>query len=213
MPELSKESVALLAYLLPGFLAAWIFYGLTSHVKPTQFERTVQALIFTFLIQAFIPIVGWVLKAAGQRVALRPWDQTAEMLSSVVLAGVFGTLLAYCTNTDTVHRWLRRWGFTTRTSHPSEWFALFAQKVQYVILHLKDGRRLYGWPKEWPNEPGKGHFYVMLPSWIREDGSQLDLTQLDGLLIEANDVRWVEFLQKSEGVEDEKGHKSASTSS
>lgn len=57
MPEeMSKEVVLVLVYLLPGFLAAWVFYGLTSHPKPSQFERVVQAVIFTFVIQTLIPL-------------------------------------------------------------------------------------------------------------------------------------------------------------
>jgi hypothetical protein len=66
-----------------------------------------------------------------------------------------------------------------------------------VILHLGDGRRLYGWPKEWPVEPNRGQFYIMLPSWIQADGSQIDLPQLDGILIGAKDVQWVEFLAET----------------
>ena len=118
------------------------------------------------------------------------------------LAMLLGTILAYFTNNDSIHKLLRKKGFTTRTSHPSEWFYVFSKKVTFTILHLKDGRRLYGWPKEWPIEPGKGQFYMMLPSWILDDGKQLDLPQLDGILIDAKDVRWVEFIRE-EGQKNE----------
>ena len=50
MDSLTNDIVVILQYLLPGFLAAWIFYGFTSHPKPSQFERVVQALIFTLII-------------------------------------------------------------------------------------------------------------------------------------------------------------------
>jgi uncharacterized membrane protein len=193
--ELTKNFIILVTYLLPGFLAAWVFYGLTSHAKPSQFERVVQALIFTFIIQTLIPSCRWVLEQIGHLVAFRPWDSAAEGLTSLSLAIIFGAILAYFTNTDTVHKWLRKMGFTTRTSHPSEWYCVLSEKVTFVILHLQDGRRLYGWPKEWPVEPGKGQFYIMLPSWIKSDGTQIDLPQLDGVLVSAKDVRWVEFME------------------
>jgi uncharacterized membrane protein len=196
--DLAQDLVLLLTYLLPGFLAAWIFYGLTSHPKPSQFERVVQALIFTFIIQIFVAPCRWLLEGLGQLLPLRPWDSVAEGLTSLTLALVFGTILAYCANTDSVHKWLRERGFTTRTSHPSEWYYVLSKKVTFVILHLRDGRRLYGWPKEWPVEASRGQFYIMLPSWIREDGEQVDLSQLDGILISARDVRWVEFLNTPE---------------
>lgn len=198
--ELAKDVVVLLTFLLPGFLAAWIFYGFTSHPKPSQFERVVQALIYTFLIQALVPVVRWTLEWLGEKTfVLRLWDQSSEALSSFVLAVLIGAVLVYFTNKDSVHKWLRDKGFTSRTSHPSEWFYVFSQKVTFVILHLNDGRRLYGWPKEWPVECGKGQFYIQLPSWIQTDGTQLDLTQLDGVLINATDVKWVEFISDDQG--------------
>ncbi len=62
----SKELVGIISYLLPGFLAAWIFYGLTAHPKPQPFERVVQALIFT---------ATWLSYAAGVETSyFRHWD-------------------------------------------------------------------------------------------------------------------------------------------
>jgi len=145
MPDsLARDVVLLLTYLLPGFLAAWVFYGLTSHPKPSQFERVVQALIFTFIIQTLIPPSRWLLEQAGQVIAIRPWDRIAEGLCSLMLAIAFGTILAYCTNTDAIHKLFRKIGFSTRTSHPSEWYYALSTKITFVVLHLIDGRRLYG---------------------------------------------------------------------
>jgi hypothetical protein len=200
--ELQSDAIGLLTYLLPGFTAAWLFYGLTSHPKPSQFERVVQALVFTFVIQALVPLVKWGLLAVGSHVALRPWDASAELLSSLLLAIAFGLVIAHCTNRDSFYKWLRAKGFTSRTAHPSEWFCVFDSKVTYVILHLKDGRRLYGWPKEWPIDPSRGQFYIQIPSWISESGEPLDLPQLDGILVHATDVQWVEFLSTAGDVSD-----------
>lgn len=194
MAEVSRDAVVVLQYLLPGFLAAWIFYGLTSHTKPPQFERVVQALILTFLIHALLPIARWGLELVGAAIPIRPWDTIAEGFTLLVLAVLTGVVLAYCTNKDSVHKWLRQRGFTTRTSHPSEWVGVFSNKVTFVVLHMTDERRLYGWPKEWPIEPDKGHFFMMEPSWIKEDGSLLDVTGVEGLLVSAKDVKWVEFV-------------------
>lgn len=197
--QLSSEAVAFLTYLLPGFVAAWLFYGLTSHPKPPQFERVIQALIFTFVIQAMLPAVKAPLHYAGRWVSIRPWDHSAELQASLFLAVFFGALLAFFTNKDSFHRWLRSKGFTSRTSHPSEWFCVFSDKVTYVILHMKDGRRLYGWPKEWPIDPRHGQLYIQTPSWIDNDERVIDLPQLDGILVHIKDVQWVEFLNRHEG--------------
>jgi hypothetical protein len=198
MTQLPSDAIELLAFLLPGFAAAWIFYGLTSHPKPSQFERVVQALIFTFVIQAFLPLLRVLFLKLGEAVTLGHWGKESELFGSLFLALVLGGLVAYCTNNDSFHRKLRSLGFTSRTSHPSEWFCAFTENITYVILHLKDGRRLYGWPKEWPIDPDKGQFYIQVPSWIDAEANTIDLPQLDGILVHVKDVDWVEFIRQEE---------------
>jgi predicted membrane protein len=197
MPELAKDSVALFSYLLPGFLSAWVLYGLTSDPKPSQFERVIQALIFSFAVYALHPFVEAALLGLGSHLgAVRVWDDAASNGAKAAIAVTLGLLLAWYTNTDVIHKWFRRRGFTTRTSYPSEWFGVFSNVVTYVVLQLNDGRRIYGWPKEWPNEPDKGHFYMMQACWIAEDGAQTELSDVHGVLIASKDVKWVEFVGK-----------------
>jgi hypothetical protein len=195
--ELGKEFLQLLAYLLPGFIAAWIYYGLTSHPKPSQFERVVQALIFTIIIQTFVPLCEFLFISLGKLVSIGTWNEGSKNLTSLGLALIIGLILAKFTNNDLIHEWFRKFGFTSRTSHPSEWFYVFSKKVTFVILHFEDGRRLYGWPKEWPIECDKGQFYIQLPCWL-DEGKQIDLPELDGILVKAKDVKWVEFLNKEQ---------------
>jgi len=197
MPELSKETAALLYFLLPGLLAAWVFYGLTSHAKPSQFERVIQALIFTFLVQAILPVFRWLLEAIGIHFALRPWDSNSETLASAFLALLLGASLAYLTNKDSFHKWIREKGFTTRASHPSEWHGVLSERQNHVVLHLADERRLSGYPKVWPSEPEKGHFFIVQPAWLSETGEQHLLRGIEGLLVNTKDVKWVEFIDQA----------------
>jgi len=201
--DISTDAISLLKYLLPGFTTAWIFYGLTSHPKPPQFERLIQALIFTFAIQALLPLFKWSMLCVGKMFSLGPWSDEGELLASLVIAVGLGIVVAFFTNKDSFHKWLRRRGFTSRTSHPSEWFCVFTDQVKHVILNLKDGRRLYGWPKEWPVDPDKGQFYIQIPSWIGEDGKTIDLPQLDGILVPVKDVEWVEFVNETRSESDD----------
>ena len=67
METFAKDFVTLLQYLLPGFVAAWVFYGFTSFPKPSQFERVVQALIFTIFIQAFVFITKKIFLLLGTK--------------------------------------------------------------------------------------------------------------------------------------------------
>lgn len=51
MNWVSSEAIAILSFLLPGFVSVAIFHLFTSHPKPSEFERAVQALIFTILVR------------------------------------------------------------------------------------------------------------------------------------------------------------------
>jgi len=204
MENLATDLIALLRYLLPGFLAAWIFYGFTSYPKPSQFERVVQALIFTLIIQAGVYCVKAFLLWVGSYIVLGAWNTQSEVVASIITATILGIVFAYFANTDKFHSFFRRLGITRETSFPSEWFGVFSKKVTYVVLHLNDERRIYGWPIEWPSEPGKGHFSLQQASWLDED-KQTPLTGVDSVLIKGEDVKWVEFMNKT--WENENGKK------
>lgn len=57
-------------------------------------------------------------------------------------------------------------------------------------------RRLYGWPREWPSSPNKGHFAMNQAVWLEKDGDII-LHEVDTILIAAEDVEMVEFLNKT----------------
>lgn len=194
MPELSKEVVALLYFLAPGFVVAWVYFGLTSHTKPAQFERVVQALIFTVVVQAVVALERYAAEALGKWVALGLWTTSSQLVASMVNAVVLGLLFATCVNADWLHRWLRKAGISNRSGHPCEWFGIFTEYPRYVVLQLKDGGRIYGWPKVWPSEHDKGHFFMT--SVMRTVGDvEQELDALEGVLIDVNDVSFVEFVK------------------
>ncbi len=195
MENLAADLVALLWSLLPGFLAAWIFYGFTSYPKPPQFERIIQALIFTLIIQAVVYFIKALAGWAGNYLSFGKWTTASEMVASIGVATFIGFVFAYFANTDKFHALCRSIGVTRETSYPSEWFGVFSKNVTYVVLHLNDERRIYGWPIEWPSEPGQGHFCLQQVSWLDED-DEIPLAGVDSVLIKSEDVKWIEFMSK-----------------
>ena len=171
-------------------------YGFTSYPKPSQFERVVQALIFTLIIQAAVYCVEGVLKWIGNYFLWGAWSTNSELVTSIIVASIMGFVFAYFANTDKFHSLARHVGITRETSYPSEWFGVFSKKITYVILHLNDERRIYGWPIEWPSEPGKGHFSLQQVSWL-DDNNEIPLSGVDSVLIKGEDVKWVEFMNKT----------------
>ncbi len=190
----SKEVVGLFWDLLPGFVAAWIFYNLTSYKKPSSFERIIQAFIFT----AFVLPVRFVIKLAllwiGRYWAIGEWNADASLAFGVVIAVGVGLLATWVTNTNWLHTAIAtKLKLTKRTAYPSEWFSAFNRDRRYVFLHLKDKRKLYGWPEEFPDQSDTGHFILMNPAWVRKDRKRIALCNMERLLVPAEMVTIVEF--------------------
>ena len=185
--------------ILPGFITAAIFYTLTAHPKSTEFERVVQALIFTTILKVLLLPIRLVLLAAGRWFALANWTPDIELAWMVVLALPLGLAFAKMANSDYGHRLARGRGLTTRTSYPSEWYGTFVREGQrWIILHLKQDRRLYGWPEEWPDQADKGHFVIDQPEWVMADSVRVPIHQTIRFLVPASEVERVEFLANSE---------------
>ena len=189
----SSEVVGVLTFLLPGFVAAAIFYSLTSHPKPGAFDRVVQALIFTVIGQA---IVALLLVIDNSAKTDNQWLKNWAPALSVLIAVILGLVASYASNRDTVHGILRCLGVTKETSYPSEWYSAFSRHHGcFVVLHLKGERRLYGWPEEWPSHPEDGHFRVSEAEWLDND-ERKPATGVSAILIPAGEVEMVEFLSE-----------------
>ena len=178
-------------FLLPGFVAAAVFYSLTSHPKPSAFERIVQALIFTTFAQVIVTIFFWVRDAT---ITFPPWNETWVLVLSVSVAMILGFTAVYASNNDLLHRPLRRLGVTRENSYPSEWYSAFSGHTDcYVVLHLKGERRLYGWPTEWPSRSDEGHFLIEEGEWLH-DTQRTPANEVTSILVPASEVEMVEFL-------------------
>lgn len=198
IPQVPATLLELLLFLLPGFIAAAIFYSLTSHSKPDAFERIVLALIFTFIVQSIMPIV----QAMAPSIAPTQQEIHGNLAWLTLFAIVLGVIAALCINHDLPHRIFRKLNFTKENTYPSEWYSAFSQHDRsYVVLHLYDGRRVYGWPTEWPSRPAEGHFHLEEAEWIEEskmNTNSRDKESLKSLLVPVIDVQIVEFIPISE---------------
>lgn len=196
MPELAKDTVALLGFLLPGFLVAWVLYALTSLQKPAQLERVLQALVFTLFVRVIVFGEQIALEFIGNWVRLREWDTDAELVASLTTALALGFAGARIVNTDSLHQWLRDHRISNRSSQPSEWCGIFCKYQMYVTLHYKDDRRLYGWPEVWPSDPERGHFFIVFPVWLHGE-SRSPMDGVEGILVNVQDIKHVEFVKDS----------------
>ena len=188
----SSEAVSVLSFLLPGFVAAAVFHSLTSYPKAKEFDRVVQALIFTIIAQAIVQGIQGMARLVKSESS---WIAEFEILVSVCIAVAVAIVVVYLSNHDTLHGLLRRLGVTKENAYPSEWYSTFYRNSDcYVILHLQGQRRLYGWPEEWPSLPDQGHFRIAEGEWLVE-GKRILAEGVVAIVIPAKEVEMVEFIR------------------
>lgn len=199
MEAISGNAIQIVYGLLPGFLAAWIFYSFTAHPKAPPFERVVQALVFTALVQALVGLLAlvWPL-ALGYELPLAPSD----LVITVPLATIVGGIFVFFANHDHFHSLLRRLRLTQRTSFPSEWYSAFCRQQRWVVLHLSGARRLLGWPEEWPDKGDAGHFVLLYPEWLLDDDQRAPLPWVERIVMPVTEVEYVEFLRDPQELEE-----------
>lgn len=189
-------------FLLPSFLAVWVYYGLVARRKHDQFERVIEALIFTALAQAVTTVFRWGYESAAPSGQWPQWTKEATHVVAALNAVWIGFVCAVFANRDWLHSLLRHWKVTERTSYPSEWTGAFTRMKSWVILHIRVEdrdhsftRRLYGWVMEYPDDPKMGHFSIVEASWLKADNEQVDLKELELVLVSAEKVELVEFMK------------------
>ncbi len=191
----SSEIVSVFIFLLPGFVAATVFYSFTAYPKPNEFGQVVQALVFTMVGQV---IAGSIQLLAG---AQEPWHASLEIIVPTLSAVAVALIAAYLSNRDLTHKAFRLIGLTRETANPA-WYSSFANNEDcYVVLHLKDGRRLYGWPEDWPSHLAQGHFRITAASWLDDDNpySQPENRRaIYAIIVNVSDVETVEFIEPSD---------------
>ena len=205
---MSNDLLQILGYLLPGFVTAWIFHGLTPHPKESQFERIVEALVFTAIIQAIYellyniwsgPPTSRVLSDLGVGSIDLQSSLSAETFVRVAIATILGIALAFLSNADWFHSKLRQLKVTRKTGYPSVWYRQFYSYPSYVNLYLSDGRILSGWVDQWPSKQEEGHLALKQVQWLTESepGALVptDVPSTDVMLIRSNLVEIVEFLR------------------
>ena len=187
----SSEVVSVLMFLLPGFVWAGVYSSLISKPVSNGFQFVVQAFIFTVVFQLFaMPVLE--LSRLYEWSFLSSW--IGELLVLVFLPVVIGIISARVWNKDYIHRLLRHWKVTVESSYRSAQYSAFAfHRNCYVILNLKGGRRLYGWPEEWPSRPDDRHFLIKECEWLVEENRE-PVEGVSHILVSESEVEMVEFL-------------------
>lgn len=185
------EALQVLVILIPGFISAAIMDRLLVRKEKKEISLLIEALIFSMIIYAiYLPIF--------QRPPIAIDSQGFQLdrvsfMSLVVISIFLPLILSFLATTDLHMRAARYLQLTTRTARGSVWQDVFTDKEKSVIINFEDGRRVYGWPEYFSDEPEQIFLYLKKPSWI-ENGKFVDLN-VDGILITPNEkIDSIEFL-------------------
>lgn len=214
-----SDGLELLQYVFAGLVASWVFYGLTPYREPQPFNRVVRALIYTAVIQLSAEFIvalsddgGWQVKSVaaangGARLAASP-------LLVWLLSFGLGFALALMANNNWPHKWLIRfppewkwtkwlWRVTNQSSHENNLsYTMWMRRGDFIVLALKNGRRVYGWPDSWPDHPDEDFFLLSNYEWLpgaRDDPAAVaaanqKIPPKGAILISAKDVDVIEFV-------------------
>lgn len=203
----TSETLTVLLALLPGFVTAEIIRALTVREQRSPFERVIQGLFFTFVDHASWMIVKWmtldfIAMLADRADGSAPAYNLVGLFVCAVGWGIFGTWIL---NEGKLHRLLRnpRVGLTKSAARPNQWYDAFYRQRNhvYVVVHLKNKRRIYGWPRLFPDNSDHGHLFLMNARWL--GGKHEDTGRLVSMLIDARNIEVVEFVPFEQGQEHE----------
>lgn len=193
MEGLSAEIIPVLQQLMPGFLAMIVFYWFAEIPKPTYFEKILQALIATAVVQVFVTATERLCYLIGTYYSFGQWNEGLTSWINLVYAVAIGLALAYLCNNDIAFSLARKMRLTTRASQGDAIHIYKQMAAHAVIIHLTDERRMMGYIDAFPNDMHTGVYLISSPHWI-ENEIPVPAAQTHSYMIPGADVRWVEFL-------------------
>ena len=143
--------------------------------------------MFTFIIQSIKKLLDHCFEI-----------QDYNFILPLILAILLGISFSWLANNDWCHRILRKLKITKETSYFSEWYSAVKDSNSYMILHLRDKKRIQGYPKEWPKNLSEGQFLLQDARWLDENNNEIDLPNIEIIMIKAEDIKMVEQMKKSE---------------
>ena len=195
---IKPEIVALLQYLVPGLVAMIVYRRLIASPHPEAFRSTVDALVFTAIVHFIVAIEKLVAITIGHTFSFGEWTSAGEDTLGFVTAVFVGLVAVWITSNDELlYSRLRKLRLTAQGSYPNEWFSTFKREDgKWIVLQLSDGRRLFGWPAEWPSTSDSGHIRMQRVRWLPAEVCEPNppVPKLSSILVSVTDIRWIEFV-------------------
>jgi Family of unknown function (DUF6338) len=188
--------------LLPGFSAAYVVQALATRRSQTDFERLIEALVFSFVIYVcYVPLNGGRLPfhiqddPAGKGNDTVLWEPAQlAWLVGVTIAFTLFAVAYFRFDGNRLFRFLR---LTERTTCNSIWNDIFEREAidnQPVQVELADGRSVLGILLYYSDTSDEGSVYLKDASWVDAEGQTIPIPGPGILLTKSCDIRSVSLL-------------------
>ena len=185
----SFDSFRIFFLLLPGFASLLVERAILFQPKETALFSTIKALVYSFLNYTIFSFTGIAVTSRWAAITI------------FLIAVITGLLIGYCKSKDLHMQLARKFGLTRKTARPSVWLDIFQDKYSdgtgpYIVVFLKDERRIYGWPEYYANEYSNGPIlFLTRASWLYNDGGQEKEIEIPdpGILICGSQIIHIQF--------------------
>lgn len=206
MSDLRFEALVVLVVLLPGFLAARLEQRLTVNPDQNEFDKTVEALIYSFFIYLIFTLIDNTFP-----IALRlkntegsPESYTYSLVTSPfhlallpLIAVALSVIVSCATNRDWFGRFFRWIGVTKRTWRPAVWNDVFHSQGGVVQVELADHRSVIGWLKYYSDRPENASLFLEKAYWVGQNSEMIPIAGPGILLTAQCGIRSIMFLNST----------------
>ena len=184
--------------LLPGFLALQVFNSVSHKRRLSDLESLLWVLLLAFLmfgpvtvlwhrIDADVPSLGSLIRD--------PQSLPIRVAATLYfLAPLVGWIAGHLDRSTILERQLLKVGVDLKRRQ-DVWFLAF-RDAYYVLVYLKSGELIYGWPFMTTTDCGGGAAELYLQAtkvWDRDAGDWREQTNIDGVWIDASSIERIEF--------------------
>lgn len=190
-----KDIVPILLFLLPGFLTTRVIGILAIRRESDSFDKVIQAFVFTFVNMLCFSVARWVLEhLSGLKFDRVDFYTTGNLVLMVTCSVGIGLACSWEINNEPLLRKLRGLGLTKKTYKPGVWMETFQHVERYVVVHLVDGRRVYGFPRFYSDRDGERSLFLEDASWLNDQNNLLNQTRMSIYLDEKSGILLIEFI-------------------
>lgn len=207
--NISTETLTIFVFLIPGFVSSLIINTIVVRKGKDNLSKIIEALVFSFVIYVIISVIlgkspVLIQEEYVNNKTIYSITYNAKVVIPVALLSIFLPLVLGLLSTTDIHmKLLRKLKITNKTARETVWLDVFTEQKRYVIVNLADGRRVFGWPMYYSNNPEEGCLYLYDAAWIDDKGEYIDL-KIHGLfLVKKDNIESIEFtlIDKSTAIE------------